>query len=94
MCPVLAAVKIYNRSIRMGVPDDAPLSAYLHKGKLTYISHGQVEKEMQATAKLLYNLTLSEDIGRYTAHSVRVGACVALHATGADTTTIQFRLRW
>ena len=53
-----------------------------------------VEAEMQSCAKKLYNLTRKEEISRYTAHSVQVGACVALHAAGASIMTIQFCLRW
>lgn len=41
--------------------------------------------------KKMFKLTSKEDLGWYTAHSVRVGACVALHAAGASIMTIQFR---
>ena len=54
----------------------------------------EVEVELQSCAKKLYKLTSKEDLGRYTAHSVRVGACVALHAAGDSIMTIQFCLRW
>ena len=94
LCAVLAARRIYERAIRLGIPADNPIAVYVQNNEVQYMTQREVEREMQSCAKKLYNLTKKEDIARYTAHSVRVGACVALHATGVDILTIQFRLRW
>ena len=94
MCAVAAATRVYERSVRLRMADDVPLAIYAKKGIPTFMTQVEVEVEMQACAKKLYNLTTQEDIARYTAHSVRVGACVALHSTGASIMTIKFRLRW
>ena len=94
LCTVSEALRIYEHADRFSVKDDAPMAVYLHKGCKTFMTQLEVEAEMQSCAKKLYNLTLKEDITRYSAHSVRVGACVALHSTGASIMTIKFRLRW
>ena len=93
MCAVSAARRIYESAVRLGVPDDAPIAVYVKNNAVMHMTQRVVEVE-QSCAKTLYNLTSKEDIGRYTAHSVRVEACVALHAAGASIMTIQFRLRW
>ena len=54
----------------------------------------EVQAEMQAYAREVYGITSPEELAHYTSHSVRVGACVALHASGASTPDIQFCLRW
>ena len=83
---------IYERAVRLGVPDEAPIAVYVKNNAVMHMTQRVVEVEMQSCAKTLYNLTSKEDIGRYTAHSVRVGACVVLHAAGASIVTIQFCL--
>ena len=84
MCAVSAARRIYERVVRLGVPDDAPIAVYVKNNAVMHMTQRVVEAEMQSCAKKLYNLTSKEKIGCYTAHSVRVGACVALHAAGAS----------
>jgi len=42
----------------------------------------------------VYNITNKAQIGRFTNHSIRVGACTLLHCGEADTLTIKTRLRW
>ena len=49
---------------------------------------------MRKCATKIYKITYPEEIHRYSYQSVRVGACVTLHATGASDLTIQIRLRW
>ena len=94
MCAVSAARRIYERAVRLKVSAEEPIAVYVQDKKVVHMTQREVEVEMQSCAKKLYNLTSKEDLGRYTAHSVRVGACVALHAAGASVMTIQFRLRW
>ena len=92
MCAVSAARRIYERAVRLGVPDDAPIAVYVENNAVMHMTQRVVEAEMLSCANIIYNLTSKEEIGRYTAHSVQVGACVALHAAGASIMTIQFRL--
>ena len=49
---------------------------------------------MKSIAKSVYSITNKNDLKRFTAHSLRVGACVALHMAGAKTLDIKNRLRW
>ena len=94
MCAVAAAIRICERALRLDIKNDVPMAVYKVKNKVIFMTQLEVEKEMQSCAKKLYHFTLKEDIARYTSHSVRVGACVALHSTGSSIMTIQFRLRW
>ena len=45
-------------------------------------------------AKKCYNITSKEDLARFSTHSIRVGACVALHVANFTTEQIQHALRW
>ena len=49
---------------------------------------------LQQAAKIAYGISDLDDLARWTSHSVRVGACVALHEAGAEPSTIKNRLRW
>ena len=93
-CVVQAAQRIVDRAERLGVPKTHPLSAYKYNGKICYIKDTEIKKDIQVVAKQVYNLTNKKQIGRFTNHSIRVGACTLLHCGGADTLTIKTRLRW
>ena len=93
-CIVAAAQRIVNRAQRLGVPKDRPLSVYKYNKKICYIKDNEIKKEIQSVAKQVYNLTNKAQIGRFTNHSIRVGACTLLHCGGADILTIKTRLRW
>ena len=60
----------------------------------TFIFNTEVKEEIRKCATEIYKLTDPAEIQHYSSHSVRVGACVTLHATGASDLTIQIRLRW
>ena len=51
-------------------------------------------RALQSTAHAVYNITKKEDLGRFTSHSIRVGACVLLHTQNISAEDIKFRLRW
>ena len=53
-----------------------------------------MKDEIRKCATEIYKLTDPAEIQRYLSHSVRLGACVTLHATGAGDLTIKIRLRW
>jgi hypothetical protein len=42
----------------------------------------------------VYNITNPEELARFSSHSIRVGACVALHAANISELDIQHALRW
>ena len=93
-CVVEAARRIVERAQRLGVPKEHPLSGYKYNKKICYIKDTEIKKEIQSVAKQVYNLTNKAQIGRFTNHSIRVGACTLLHCGGADVLTIKTRLRW
>jgi hypothetical protein len=42
----------------------------------------------------VYHITNVDDLGRFTSHSIHVGACVALHAADISSLDIKHALRW
>lgn len=93
-CAVAAGARIQARAQRLKVSSTEPIAVYGIKGKTTFIFNTEVKEEMRKCATKIYNLTDPAEIQCYSSHSVRVGACVNLHATGASDITIQIRLRW
>ena len=61
------------------------------------ITSTEIEAVMREVAAIVYNLDPvkhKEALKRWSAHSLRVGACVLLHALGFTAEQIQFLLRW
>jgi hypothetical protein len=61
------------------------------------ITATDIEDFMRSLAVTVYNLHPEKDkkaLQKYSAHSLRVGACVLLHAMGFSPLDIQWLLRW
>ena len=61
------------------------------------ITSVDIETEMRAAACRVYSLDPVRDkvdLQRWSSHSLRVGACVILHALGFQPVDIKFILRW
>jgi hypothetical protein len=75
-----------------------PLSVFTNTGradgKVLDIRARHIERVLQDAAKAVYNITDPKDLGRFTSHSLRIGACVALHSAGIDPMSIKHALRW
>ena len=72
-----------------------PIGVYKDAGQpVQYIHEKKICDLMKNLAIECYHLDPKKDKIRYGSHSVRIGACVALHAAGATETQIQFLLRW
>ena len=94
-CPVRAAIRIIDRSIRLGVPPELPVAVFRNtQGISQYIDDFHVTYMLQYLAQTIYNISKSNDLIRFTYHSIRVGACVILHETGQSPDFIKARLRW
>jgi hypothetical protein len=97
-CAAAASVRIVRRAIELDLPDDHPICVYtdtgLRSGKILYITDTHISECLQYLAGKVYKLTRLEDLARFTSHSVRVGACVALHAAGLSKEDIKHALRW
>jgi hypothetical protein len=80
-------------------PDCTPLSVYwsAHSGCVRLITADDIERFMRHLAAQVYHLDPirdAKDLSRWSSHSLRVGACVALHAMGFSAVDIQWVLRW
>ena len=105
ICLVSAVYRSLERFKRLTVrdprihPSRTPLSIYWSPRlqAVQLINNTDIETFMRRLAMEVYNLNPVEDadeIRRWSSHSLRVGACVTLHAMGFSPLDIQWILRW
>ena len=71
-----------------------PLAVYKDKNDaIRFVTETEITKVMRALAVDVYKYKKSDRI-LYSSHSLRVGACVMLHARGFSTDQIKFLLPW
>jgi hypothetical protein len=92
-------MRIVQRFARLiGQTPHLPLCVYHHdNGSIRYITASVIESTFRMAAAHVYKLDPVKDsahLCRWSAHSLRVGACVILHGMGFTDTQIQFLLRW
>jgi hypothetical protein len=80
-------------------PSATPLSVYWAFGPccVKLISSYDIEQFMRRLASEVYHLHPAQhakELSKWSSHSLRVGACVALHAMGFSPLDIQWLLRW
>ena len=86
--------------LRSSVDATTPLAIYAKKdaaASIRFITAIDIEATMRAVAAKLYKLDPVKDrdaLQRWSAHSLRVGACVILHSLGFTEAQIKFLLRW
>ena len=100
-CFVQAMLRIIRRFERLRGPNDGDTPLALYNNKIEeepkFITASDIEKIMRQTAAQVYNLDPVRDkivLQQWSAHSLRVGACVILHAMGCTESQIQWLLRW
>jgi hypothetical protein len=98
-CHVTSAMRIVQRFARLvGIKKHVPLCVYRTvDGTVQYITANLIETTFRTAAARVYKLDPVRDkkyLQKWSAHSVRVGACVILHGMGFTDTQIQFLLRW
>jgi len=93
-CPVIAAHNILLRATRLVVPRTNPIAVFSSGKGRVHFTPSTIDCCLQQSAIRVYKLSTREAIGKFTSHSFRVGACVALHEAGHDDIYIQHRLRW
>ena len=93
-CPVLAARRIYCRSIRLQLQEGEPMGAYLEKGKRKYITGTKISALFQSIARAVYPGMPNAEIKKFSAHSLRVTSAVLLQMAEANDDYIKIRLRW
>jgi hypothetical protein len=99
MCFVRLFLRITKRFLRFfGEDYSKPLCICRDTlGKLRYVTASDVNFVFRLAAKQVYTLDPSADkalLDRWSSHSLRVGACVILHAMGFTDTQIMWLLRW
>ena len=98
-CHVTSCIHIVHRFVRLvGHQPNIPLCVYRHTdGSIRYLTASIIESTFRMAAANVYKLDPVKDgvhLRRWSAHSMRVGACVILHGMGFTDTQIQFLLRW
>jgi hypothetical protein len=98
LCGISAWLRIVVRWQTLGLGDDHPLAVFtdsgLADGRVQFIRPTHINASLRLAAREVYNIDDEEALARFTSHSVRVGACVALHAAGISQMDIKFALRW
>jgi hypothetical protein len=80
--PVLAALCLVLRARRLSQPDLMPVACYLYKDALAYISGFRIAILFEAAARAMHPNISKEEEQQYSAHSLRVWACVLLDKAG------------
>jgi hypothetical protein len=98
LCAVSAMLRITQRWSDLHLPTNQPLSCFTVDGTVDGNVHNicasHIERGLQAAARAVHDVKVAEDLARFTSHSIRVGACVALHAAGISALNIKHALRW
>ncbi|MGH3055005.1 MAG: hypothetical protein ACRDL7_08525, partial [Gaiellaceae bacterium] len=94
LCGVRATVRIRQRAIRLDISPNCPLGIFKQRNTVSFIRTKHIEGTLQSAARTVHHITSKQDLQRFTAHSLRVGACVALHSANCSETDIKFRLCW
>ena len=61
---------------------------------LKYIDDIHISTLLRDAENSVHNITSTKELARFTAHYIRVGACVIMHTNGSSTSMIQVRLHW
>jgi len=98
LCAVSALLRIAFRWNDLKLHDDHPLAVFTMdgttSGEVKCIRASNINAALQKAARQVYNITKPDELCRFTSHSIRVGACVALHAANIPALDIQHALRW
>jgi hypothetical protein len=94
ICPVLATLHLVLRARCLLQPDLMPVTCYLKKDALTYISGSRIAILLRAAARAVHPNISKEEEQRYSAHSLQVWACVLLDEAGKLPDYIKKRLHW
>ena len=95
LCPVKGALRMFLRAQRLGQSHDMPLACYkTKKSPLLYITGNRIAALLREAVRKVRPTTPPSELKRYSAHSLRVWACVLLDEAGKSPAYIQKRLRW
>lgn len=95
LCPVKAAIRIYNRSIILGMTADMPMGVYKNeRGDIRFLTGNKISKLFKKIAARAYEDITDAELKQYSAHMIRVSACVILQVADKPADFIKSRLRW
>jgi hypothetical protein len=94
ICPVQAALCLVLHAWHCGQTDNRPVACYKVKKKLVCLTGKRVAALFREAVKIIYPNMLKINLARYSAHSLRVWACVLLDELGMSPHFIMSRLRW
>jgi hypothetical protein len=95
ICPVCSAMRLVLHARQLNQPDDMPLGVYrMKKGKSIYLTGNKIAELLWKAVKSVCPDTTSEELKQYSAHSLRVWACVLLDEAGKPPDYIKKRLHW
>jgi hypothetical protein len=95
ICPVRNAAALVIHASRLGQPKEMPLAFYTNKkGEKLYLTGGKIATLLRKAVKSCRPDTPKEELTRFSAHSIRVWACVLLDEAGKSAEFIKKRLRW
>jgi len=94
ICPLLTAQCLVLKARRLSQPDSMPVACYLKKDTMAYITGSRIVIHFQATARAMRPNISKDDEQQYSAHSMRVWACVLLDEAGKLPDYIKKCLRW
>jgi hypothetical protein len=94
ICPVRAFALVL-RVKHLGQPPDLPVCFYTNKnGEKLYLTGSKIAELFRKAVKSCRPDTPKEELSKYSAHSIRVWACVLLDEAGKSPDFIKKRLRW
>ena len=95
---VEACKRLRKRAIELKVDKDKPIAVFTEnlKGEniTRFIDDIHIKSLLQEAAGKEYNIKCKKELSAFTSHSIRVGACILLHAQNISAEDIKFRLRW
>ena len=94
ICPVRAALRLVLRARRLGQPDSLPVACHIYMKKRVYLTEKCVAVLFREVAKTIHPNMSKEELSRFSAHSLRVWACVLLDKAGMSPEFIMSCLRW
>ncbi len=95
ICPVRSTIRLVLRAKRLNQPDDMPVSVYkTKKGKVIYLTGNKIAELLWKVVKEVRPDTTPDKLKRYSAHSLRVWACILLDNAGKLPDYIKKRLCW
>ncbi len=95
ICPVRGALGMVMRAGHLGQLDDMPAACYrTKKAPLLYIIGSRIATLLRKAEKKIQPSTSADDLKKYSAHSLRVWACVLLDEAGMSPSFIQKCFRW